>query len=63
MEAELRMQAARSALQKYARRAPVQVGQQIRKMSGAVSHEEEVKQMEFWKKVTIAGNIFAPCLF
>jgi hypothetical protein len=49
------MQAARFALQRLRSRAPSQLGQ-IRKMSGgAVSHEEEVKQMHFWQKVSIAG--------
>ena len=48
------MQAARFALQRFRSRAPSQLGQ-IRKMSGAVSHEEEVKQMYFWQKVSIAG--------
>lgn len=51
------MQAARYALQRFASRAPSQLGKQIRKMSGgAVSHEEEVKQMGFWKNVTFAGK-------
>lgn len=50
-----KMQAARFAVQRFTRRAASQLGH-IRQMSGAVSHEEEVKQMEFWKKVSIAGT-------
>ncbi len=28
---------------------------QVRRMSSGVSHEEEVKQMNLWRNVTIAG--------
>lgn len=36
------------------RRAAAAAGQ-VRRMSSGVSHEEEVKQMNLWRNVTIAG--------
>lgn len=49
------MQAARFALQRVATRAAVS-RVQTRQMSGAVSHEEEVKEMWKWRYITIAGT-------
>ncbi|CAL5223089.1 g5548 [Coccomyxa viridis] len=34
---------------------PAQTGKQLRQMSGAISHEEEVKQMNLWRNCTIAA--------
>ena len=51
------------------RRAAAAAGQ-VRRMSSGVSHEEEVKQMNLWRNVTIAGagspalqsrNLLATC--
>ena len=38
-----------SLLRTVARRGPTVVGQQCRRMSGKVSHEEEVKEMNKWR--------------
>ena len=49
------MQAVARAARTYVLRP---AGQSVRRMSGALSHEEEVKQVNLWKAVTFAGELF-----
>ena len=43
------------ALLRAAGRRAAAAASQVRRMSSGVSHEEEVKQMNLWRNVTIAG--------
>lgn len=43
------------ALARAARSSLRPVGQSVRRMSGALSQEEEVKQMSLWRVVTVLG--------
>ena len=53
-ESQERVEAMQALLRAAGRRAAAAAGQ-VRRMSSGVSHEEEVKQMNLWRNVTIAG--------